>query len=100
MAAFREAAAVQASGDLAAAAARWRAILDAAPASGEAWRNLAECLLGLESTDEAEAAFRGAADLRPDKAWAWSGLAAFLHRMGRLAAAEAPYRRALALDPD
>jgi hypothetical protein len=99
MAAFREAATVQAGGDLAAAAARWRAILDAEPASGEAWRNLAECLVGLDRDDEAEAAFRRAAELRPDKAWAVSALAGFLHRMGRLAEAEAPYRQALALDP-
>jgi hypothetical protein len=100
MAAFREAAAAQAGGDLAAAAIRWRVILDAEPASGEAWRNLAECLAGLERHDEAEAAFRRAAEFRPDKAWAFSSLAAFLHRRGRLAEAEAPYRRALALDPD
>jgi tetratricopeptide (TPR) repeat protein len=99
MAAFREAAAVQVQGDLPAAAGRWRAILDAEPASGEAWRNLAECLAGLDRPDEAEAAFRRAADLRPDKAWAHSVLASFLHRNARLAEAEAPYRQALALDP-
>jgi tetratricopeptide (TPR) repeat protein len=99
MAAFREAAAVQAGGDLTAAAARWRAILDIEPASGEAWRNLAECLAALDRNDEAEAAYRRAAELRPDKAWALKALAGFLHRMGRLAEAEAPYRRALALDP-
>jgi tetratricopeptide (TPR) repeat protein len=100
MAAFREAAALQAGGDLPAAAGRWRAILDAEPASGEAWRNLAECLVGLDRFDEAEAAYRSAARLRPDKAWAHAALASFFHRMGRLAEAEAPYRQALVLDPD
>jgi tetratricopeptide (TPR) repeat protein len=99
MAEFREAAALQGRGDLAAAAGRWRAIADAEPASGEAWRNLAECLVGLGRPGEAEAAYRSAASLRPDKAWASAALAGFLHRMGRLAEAEAPYRQALALDP-
>lgn len=99
MAAFREAATVQASGDLAAATGRWQEIVVAAPASGEAWRNLAECLVALGRDDEAEAGYRRAAELRPDKAWAFAALASFLHRMGRLAEAEAPYRQALALDP-
>jgi len=100
MAAFRDAAAVQATGDLPSAAARWREIVAAAPASAEAWRNLGDVLSGLAEFPEAEGAYRQAVARRPDALWALQGLAGFLHRTGRWREAEPFYAQALSLAPE
>jgi tetratricopeptide (TPR) repeat protein len=100
MAAFRDAVALQAAGDLLTAAARWREVVAAAPTSAEAWRNLGDVLSGLEEFSEAEGAYRQAVARRPAAAWSLQGLAAFLHRTGRWREAEPFYAQALALAPD
>ncbi|HEX3363591.1 glycosyltransferase family 9 protein [Phenylobacterium sp.] len=100
VAAFRDAAALQAAGDLPSAAARWRDIVTAAPASAEAWRNLADTLSRLGEFPEAEGAYRQAVTRRPGAAWSLQGLAGFLHKTGRWREAEPFYSQALALTPD
>lgn len=99
-AAAREAAALQARGDLLSAEEVWRAILAVAPSSAEAWRNLADTLSGLERFLDAEAAYRRACVLRPEAFWSHWGLAGFLQRTGRWREAEAIYARALDLAPE
>jgi tetratricopeptide (TPR) repeat protein len=98
-AAFQAAAATQASGDLAAAARRWREIVTAAPDLAEGWRNFADVLTGLGRFPEAANAYRKALALRPDAQWALWGLAGFLQKTGRWAEAEPLFARALAIGP-
>lgn len=98
-AAFKAASEVQASGDLAAAAGRWRDIVTAAPDLAEGWRNFADVLAGLERFAGAENAYRKAATLRPDAQWALWGLAGFLQKTGRWTEAELAFAKAMAAGP-
>jgi hypothetical protein len=99
-AAAREATAAQGRGDFAAAARIWRAMVTEAPASGEAWRSLADALSAVGQFPDAETAYRRAVALRPQAIWAQWGLAGFLQRMGRWPEADPVYARALDLTPD
>ena len=98
-AAFKAASELQASGDLAAAAGRWRDIVTAAPDLAEGWRNFADVLTRLDRFAEAENAYRKAASLRPDAHWALWGLAGFLQKTGRWAEAEPLFAKAVAVAP-
>jgi tetratricopeptide (TPR) repeat protein len=98
-AAFKAAAAIQASGDLAAASIRWREIVTAAPDLAEAWRNFADVLTAQARFAQAENAYRKAAGLRPDAQWALWGLAGFLQKIGRWAETEPLFAKAVAMGP-
>ena len=98
-AAFLEAAALQARGELAAAAELWQAIVTAAPTSGESWANLGSSLGKLERFAESEAAYRQAVALRPEAVWANRGLADILMKTGQWREAEPFYAEALACAP-
>ena len=100
MAAFQEAAALQARGELAASAALWQVVVEAAPASAEPWHNLGQTLTQLGRYGDATRAHRRAANLRPDALWATFGLAGILHRTGRWREAEPVYAHVLKLEPD
>ncbi|MFL5297229.1 MAG: tetratricopeptide repeat protein [Phenylobacterium sp.] len=100
MAAFQQAAALAAAGNHAGAAALWREIAEAAPASAEAWHNLGRSLAAMERYDQAEAAYRDALARRPDALWANRSLAGLLQRLGRWREAEPVLANALRLAPD
>ncbi|MBL8386269.1 MAG: tetratricopeptide repeat protein [Burkholderiales bacterium] len=87
-----------ARGDFAAAIARYRQVLAAAPGHADAAINLAAALRAGGDHDAALAASSAALAIDGSRAQAWFNHANLLRDRGDAAQAEAAYRRALALD--
>jgi tetratricopeptide (TPR) repeat protein len=77
---------------------RARALIEAHPDSGIAWKALGESLRR-QGKEDARQALQNAADLLPDDAEAHSNLGTALRSLGQPQAAAAAFRRALAIRP-
>jgi tetratricopeptide (TPR) repeat protein len=96
---FMRAGSLQGEGRWAEAAALWREIVAAAPASAEARANLGGALLELGEFEAAEAELRRAVADRPQASWAHYNLGRLFLLTHRFAEAEAALQAALALAP-
>jgi tetratricopeptide (TPR) repeat protein len=97
---MRSAAMHEAHGDLAAAEAAYRRVLEISPDHPVALNNLGLVLVGRGRQEEGIASIRAAIRARPDYAEAFYNLGALLLNQGRLREAVAPFAEALRLKPD
>lgn len=86
-------------GELAAAIAQFRRLLDAHPDHADSWFNLGYLHEQHEQLAEAERAFRRAAELNPQHDRAWYGLALVLIRFDRLPEAIGALKTNIKLQP-